>query len=181
MITASLPWYYQNIYVEPLWDHGIQLAYRLVLPGMSSENYLSYDIRYFSVPIGGDHLRRVMGAPAVAVNTAAGHSFIPNPDQCLGNSPMVCHPSHIHLQDTCETRLVSGFGDPLCKIQITSRENKTLELYRQNSESSEIVLVGYCKITVIKRCLGQPASHMYVIGPMLFFCLIVVWKPLYDA
>ena len=124
MITASLPWYYQNIHVEPLWDHGTQLAYRVVLPGMSSENYLSYDIRYFSVPIGRDHLQRVTGAPAVAVNTATGHSFIPNPDQCLGNSPMVCHPSRIHLQDTCETRLVSGFGDPLCKIQIPSRKKQ---------------------------------------------------------
>ena len=61
MTTAASEWYYQNVHVEPLWDYGKQLAYRVVLPGMSSENYLAYKSKNFKVPVEGNHLRQILG------------------------------------------------------------------------------------------------------------------------
>ena len=167
MTAAVSEWYYQNVHVEPLWDYGKQLAYQVVLPGMSSENYLAYKLRYFKVPVGGNHLRQILGNSEVAVNTATGHSFTPFSDHCIGRQPMVCRTGQLHLQETCESGLISGTRRPACMIEITDRGNKSIEVYRQDLQSSEVVLVGYSPTKIITRCLGQPATSQVISGPVI--------------
>ena len=88
-------------------------------------------------------------------------------EDCIGRQPMVCRTGQLHLQETCESGLISGTRRPACMIEITDRGNKSIEVYRQDLQSSEVVLVGYSPTKIITRCLGQPATSQVISGPVI--------------
>ena len=128
MKTLPLVWYYQHLRVTSLWQYQQKLVYWVMIPGLSRDEYLYYGLRYFCVPVGSDHLRRIEGKSNVAGNTINGYSFDPCASQCLDSEPAVCIPGKLEVHETCKVRLVSGAIGDSCEIIITSMENKTLEL-----------------------------------------------------
>ena len=166
--TLSLEWYYKNLHVLPLWySHG-QLAFQISIPAVSMENYKYYQLSYFYVPWGREHLRKFQGNSYVALDTRTGNSFYADPADCVGMQPYVCRPSHINLRPTCEVWLITRTNPkPTCYFEITERKNRTLEIEHHDFESDEIVLVAYEPFTITKRCEKQTPFSFVVDGPQI--------------
>ena len=166
---ATLPptWYYENLRVLPLWEQQHELAYRLTIPGLSTEEYLHYKLRYFGVKWGPSHIRKLVGRDEIAINTITASSFVPENNNCLGKLPLVCHPAKIELQSKCEANLVAGVTNPGCNFYVYKRGNISIDLHQHSSNKSEIVLVGYEPTEVITRCVGQSAIKEVITGPVI--------------
>ena len=164
--TLPLEWYYQNVRVNPIWSNPRELAFRAILPMLSSGDYLYYHLRYFPVPLGDGHLRKVLGRSDVVINTVSGTMFEPQDHHCIGKGPMVCRPTHEILQDSCEAALVSGRLGAECTIELAERGDQTVVVYREGLADSEVVIVSYENASVTIRCVGRVARHKFILGPV---------------
>ena len=169
MKTLTLVWYYQHLRVTPLWQYQQKLVYKVMIPGLSRDEYLHYHLWYFGFPVGSDHLCRIEGKSNIAVNIINGYSFDPSVSQCLGSEPAVCIPDKLEVHKTCEARLVSRAIGEGCKISITSMEYKTLELYQDGERADEVILVGCKPTTVTQCCLGQATHPLLISKPTIIY------------
>ena len=166
MGTLPPHWYYQYVRVESMWERPNQLAFRVVIPALSAEEFLHYGFKYFYVPVG-NHLRVLSGRDEIVVNTATGHSFVPVRENCIGRDPTVCRPYKVDMHDNCETSLVSGSGFEQCVFLFEDRGNRTIDVYQDSVRAQEIIVVGYRPTNVIRRCIGEPAEQISVFGPTI--------------
>ena len=161
-----MEWYYQYVTVEPMWESEGELAYRVLIPMLSKEQYLYFKLHYFDVPIGKGVLRKVKGQSRVAVNTQTGASFYPDDQRCFGHMPTVCRPIKEYKDAVCEMELVSSRPEPNCQIYLSDQENRTLDMFQISLYSEEIIILAYEPSNIITRCPGHTPTHLNVIGPV---------------
>ena len=160
--TVPLEWYYENIRVSPLWDRSRELAFQTVIPALSPKGYLHYGLTYFEMPMGADHLRRIVGRPELAIDTESGASFVP--DQCIGHRPKTCWPVSEYTQRSCEGHLVSGTVAANCHVTVSPKGNRTVGVFPTGSPNV-VIVSAYVPTGVALRCRGRAARRWTVSGP----------------
>ena len=162
-------WYYQHLQIHPMWEDNLELVFRIVIPMLSPTEYLYYTLRAFPVAWGDDHLRQIITNDEIAINSISDSTFQPNDKQCIGIDPRVCRPVEEYAGQSCESQLIAGKSADLCAVSVTERKNKTLDSFRTNIESNEIILVAYRPTDMTLRCPGENPDYRTVMGPKQFY------------
>lgn len=159
--TPIPEWYYENLHIEPLWNDGSKLVFRVAIPALSQVQYLQYKLHYFPVALDDEHIRTVKGHSNIAVNTESGSVFWPQ--NCYGVNPKVCVPQKEILTPTCEWGLVTNNSLDLCTLEISKQKGKDADVFPL--DLGNFVIVAYHKLPITLRCIGKPPLVNNIIGP----------------
>ena len=80
--TLAAHWYYQHVKVTPLWEATDHLAFSLVLPRVSMDQYIGYALRRVPIRFNTELLWQVEGMREVGIHTLTHATF--RPRQCVG-------------------------------------------------------------------------------------------------
>lgn len=160
----STHWYYQHVKVTPLWEATDHLAFRLVLPGVSRDQYIGYALRYIPIRFNAKLLRQVVGMREVAIHTLTRATF--RPKQCAGHQPQVCWPTREEVAPSCEASLVAGVLAPVCTIQITKRGKVSSTVHESATGTEDPIVVAYePEVKVTLRCPARAPITIRIDGP----------------
>lgn len=159
MQTLSHHWYYAYMEIEPLWDTQTQLAFKLLLPATSYEQFSMYSLQYVPIKFNQTLVRTVNGHPAVVLSTESKISFIPNNALCMGHNPIVCYPAVQYSKNLCEADIILYQRISRCNVTIAKLPNSVSQVFRSNFNPFEITVVPFEEESVIKRCPGHSPSQ----------------------
>ena len=160
--TLPSEWYYEYVHVFPTWGNTTELTYKSIIPALSTSHYLRYVFRYFDVPIGSHHLRRIIGREDLAINTVTGATFVLT--DCIGDVLSACRPVYEDLQDTCESSLVLRHSAEGCRVAVSRRDNQTTRVFPSINQD-HVIVIAYAPSEVALRCNGQAARRWTISGP----------------
>lgn len=159
-------WYYSYAAVSPIYDSGERIAYSIALPMITIEEYITFDMQYLPIVIDASHIRLIVGAPVVAVNTRARTSFIP--DSCVGTQPLVCHPVMERTEWTCEAALATGRDPANCQVAIRRSQSASATVSPPRFGERTVAIAPHSAVLQAKvRCPSQAPVSMSMTKPTL--------------
>ena len=91
-----LEWYYEHTSVQLMLVEDGKLVYRVPLPLVKEEHYLSYKIQSWGVTNGTDIMKTIKTQKDIAIHTSEGYYFVPK--SCYGRGPQMCRTGAIYTQ-----------------------------------------------------------------------------------
>ena len=160
--VKNVYWYYQNIIIEPIWNHRYSLLYVVRLPLISSDSYLSYSIRAWPTPINNSNCTaKLNGRSVVGVHTGDGGVFYPH--SCIGKKPAVCltGPVFYNPRESCTRGILSGNKDQRKYCTISIRKYPEPVTLFDSIGPGKYVVTTWGE-TCSLRCSGQREVTFYL-------------------
>jgi len=159
--VSQIEWYYQYISVEPIWQEGQNLVYRVTIPLFDKQSYLLYSVHTFPNPIPNSSFSvKVQLENQYGLDTNTGGLFVPS--NCLGYNPTVCTVGPIYDSNVlqCPRGLVTTQKVLLdyCKVNVIKDNNVT----KHFQFDVNTYIISTWGEQIILRCKGKPSQYFHV-------------------
>ena len=117
-LVRPLEWYYQHVFITPLWAESGSLAFKVDLPVVYRTPYLRYSIKTFEVPTSNMTTIELEGAGEFGFDSRTARIF--RPVMCQGLAPEVCRQAPMFEKGytLCPRSIIAGTGQD-CNIKLT--------------------------------------------------------------